>query len=107
MYQHEPNLQTHAFRPPLFAAVPRLDLVQQLNEVEARRQEYPETLALLRLLNALLGPLVRAARQQGAAGAGAAAGGAVGGLPDGGADVSSFTVFVQQVGWCEGTHVVG
>lgn len=77
------------------AAVPRLDLVQQLNEVEARRQEYPETLALLRLLNALLGPLVRAARQQGAAGA---AGGAVGGLPDGGADVSNFTVFVQQVG---------
>jgi nuclear pore complex protein Nup205 len=67
--------------------VPRLDLVQQLNEVEARREEYPETLALLRLLNGLVEPLL----PSGPAGGG-------GGLPDGGADVVTFTGFVQQVG---------
>lgn len=34
---------------------PRLDLVSQVSEVEARREEYPETLAFIRLLNALVG----------------------------------------------------
>ncbi|GFR52152.1 hypothetical protein Agub_g14667, partial [Astrephomene gubernaculifera] len=50
-------LQCTVVRPQgaVLPTVPRLDIVQQLNEVEARREEYPETLALIRLLNALLG----------------------------------------------------
>ncbi|PNW73920.1 hypothetical protein CHLRE_13g578100v5 [Chlamydomonas reinhardtii] len=79
--------------------VPRLDIVQQLNEIEARREEYPETLALMRLLNALLGPLAAPPARAGAAGGGGGGAGGVG-LPDGGADVSSFTLFIQQ-------HVLG
>lgn len=77
------------------AAVPRLDLVQQLNEIEARREEYPETLAFIGLLNALVAPLLPRAAGPGAAGQ---AGGGGGGLPEGGADLSTFTLFVQQVG---------
>lgn len=72
--------------------MPRLDIVQQLNEVEARREEYPETLALIRLLNSLLGPFLRQA--------GAGVVNSACGLPDGGADVTTFTLFIQQ-------HVLG
>eukprot|EP00967_Tisochrysis_lutea_P013299 scaffold14852_cov21-Tisochrysis_lutea.AAC.2 len=32
----------------------RLDLVTQLNEIEARNEEYPETIAFMRLLNSLI-----------------------------------------------------
>ncbi|KAG2438910.1 hypothetical protein HYH02_010705 [Chlamydomonas schloesseri] len=80
--------------------VPRLDIVQQLNEVEARREEYPETLALIRLLNALLGPLAAPPGGRGGAAGGGGGGGGGAGLPDGGADVTSFTLFIQQ-------HVLG
>ncbi|GLC49201.1 hypothetical protein PLESTB_000193200 [Pleodorina starrii] len=100
-------LQCTIVRPvnAVLPTVPRLDIVQQLNEVEARREEYPETLALIRLLNALLGPLLGLglAQRPGAsvvAGQGGQMGGGAGGLPDGGADVTNFTVFVQQ-------HVLG
>ncbi len=42
--------------PPMTPNAPcRLDLVTQLNEVEARSEEYPETLAFMRLLNELMG----------------------------------------------------
>ncbi|KAG2487371.1 hypothetical protein HYH03_013942 [Edaphochlamys debaryana] len=116
-------LQCTVVRPAaaVLATVPRLDIVQQLNEVEARREEYPETLALVTLLNDLLGPLLggggggvggsgaggRRPLLGGGGGAGVGAGGAVVpggsqgvGLPDGGADVAQFTTFVQQ-------HVLG
>ncbi|GIL51286.1 hypothetical protein Vafri_7316 [Volvox africanus] len=85
-------LQCTIVKPPsaVLPTVPRLDMVQQLNETESRREEYPETLALIRLLNALLGPLL--VQQPG--------GGGSAGLPDGGADVTTFTTFVQQ-------HVLG
>ncbi|EFJ49677.1 hypothetical protein VOLCADRAFT_117126, partial [Volvox carteri f. nagariensis] len=90
-------LQCTIVRPAsaVLPTVPRLDIVQQLNEIEARREEYPETLALIRLLNALLGPLLaQGSSQQPGGGIGC------GGLPDGGADVTNFTTFVQQ-------HVLG
>ncbi|KXZ49324.1 hypothetical protein GPECTOR_22g918 [Gonium pectorale] len=103
-------LQCTVVRPAsaMLPTVPRLDIVQQLNEVEARREEYPETLALIELMNALLGPLLGPARggvpggmaAAAAAGSGVAGGVAPGGLPDGGADLVSFTTFVQQ-------HVLG
>ena len=86
--------------------MPRLDIVQQLNEIEARREEYPETLALMRLLNALLGPLAAPPARAGAAGGGGGGAGGVG-LPDGGADVSSFTLFIQQVRVSVGVGVCG
>jgi hypothetical protein len=38
----------------LIRAVHRLDLVAQINEIEARKEEYPETLAFIRLLNSLV-----------------------------------------------------
>jgi len=59
-----------------FPAAPRFDLLAQLNEVEARLEDYPETLSFVRLVNALLeviGPL---------------------GLPAGGLGVAHFTGFV-------------
>lgn len=54
----------------------RLDLVHQLNELEARREEYPETIAFVSLINRLLAPL-----QQG--------------LPDGGLAFAHWTHFVM------------
>lgn len=59
------------------AAVPRYDLVYQLNEIEARAEEYDEVLAFVGLLNALW----------------KSAGGA---LADGGGPVAHFTRFVKE-----------
>ncbi len=56
--------------------LPRYDLTYQLNEVEARAEDYCEALAFVRLLNALL----------------AASGG---GLPDGGRPYAHFSAFVR------------
>ena len=46
--------------PPPPCPPPRLDLITQLNEIEARKEEYPETCAFVRLLNALVGQVGRA-----------------------------------------------
>ena len=56
--------------------LPRYDLTYQLNEVEARAEDYCEALAFVRLLNALL----------------AASGD---GLPDGGRPYAHFSAFVR------------
>lgn len=60
------------------AGLPRFDLLAQINEVEARQEEYSETLAFLGLVNALLesvGP---------------------GGLPAGGVAVGHYTQLLLQ-----------
>jgi nuclear pore complex protein Nup205 len=83
--------------------------VTQLNEIEARKEEYPETIAFIRLLNSLItsallkeGPVVT--RPVGAAAVGQAAvpGLGAGGVPaagaalDGGVELGLFTGFVVQ-----------
>ncbi len=79
----------------------RLDLVTQLNELEARREEYPETLAFINLLNSL-------ASSSATGGGGGAAGALVAVAADvqpavasigggsGGVGLSHFTGFVVQ-----------
>jgi hypothetical protein len=44
------QIHTHSF----WLLNRRLDLVTQLNEIEARNEDYPETIAFVRLLNSLI-----------------------------------------------------
>eukprot|EP00798_Chlamydomonas_sp_ICE-L_P006432 gene6432-3061_t len=90
---------------PMVPGVPRLDLITQINEVEARKEEYPETIAFIRLLNALLLPVVRHEGMAGGAagGSGGAANGgsgntlpAVARITDGGMDLMHLTAFIVQ-----------
>jgi nuclear pore complex protein Nup205 len=67
-----------SMRPNYSAGLPRFDLLAQINEVEARQEEYTESLAFLGLVNALL------------EGVGA------GGLPAGGTAVAHYTALVLQ-----------
>jgi hypothetical protein len=58
--------------------LPRFDLLAQINEVEARQEEYTESLAFLGLVNALLEGVGQ------------------GGLPAGGTAVGHYTALVLQ-----------
>lgn len=93
----------------------RLDLITQINEIEARQEEYPETIAFVTLLNALISPhltisglgdapLPAATAAAAAAAAATASPGAamipMPPLADGGADLEHFTAFVMH-------HVLG
>ena len=66
--------------------------------MEARKEDYPETIAFVRLLNALLAPIVRG----GANGRGSGGAAGMGGVSastraaDGGMDLMHFTAFVVQ-----------
>jgi hypothetical protein len=60
------------------AGLPRFDLLAQVNEVEARQEEYTESLAFLGLVNALLEGL------------------GANGLPAGGTAVAHYTALVLQ-----------
>jgi hypothetical protein len=64
--------------PFLPAGLPRFDLLAQINEVEARQEEYTESLAFLGLVNALLEGVGQ------------------GGLPAGGTAVGHYTALVLQ-----------
>ncbi|KAF6258705.1 hypothetical protein COO60DRAFT_1638930 [Scenedesmus sp. NREL 46B-D3] len=61
-----------------YAGLPRFDLLAQINEVEARQEEYTESLAFLGLVNALLEGVGQA------------------GLPAGGTAVGHYTALVLQ-----------
>lgn len=61
-----------------YAGLPRFDLLAQVNEVEARQEEYTESLAFLSLVNALLEGL------------------GPNGLPAGGTAVAHYTALVLQ-----------
>ncbi len=61
----------------------------QLNEIEARKEEYPETLAFIHLLNSLVSAALLRDAGPAAGGAGRAAG-------DGGVALSHFSGFVVQ-----------
>lgn len=93
----------------------RLDLITQINEIEARQEEYPETIAFVTLLNALISPHLAisglsdaplpAATAAAAAAAAATASPGTAMIPmpplaDGGADLEHFTAFVMH-------HVLG
>lgn len=85
-----PEHGTHA-RTPIRRPCP------QINEIEARKEEYPETLAFIRLLNALVA--AASGSTTGTTAPGAAAGGglaAAGGLSvsEGGQELLHFTSFV-------------
>ena len=76
----------------------RLDLITQINEIEARKEEYPETIAFIRLLNSLVAS-AGGRSSSGGGGGGAALGGtgaagAEGGGGGGGQELSHFTAFV-------------
>jgi hypothetical protein len=74
----DPTLRTRGVRLFLPAGLPRFDLLAQINEVEARQEEYTESLAFLGLVNALLEGVGQ------------------GGLPAGGTAVGHYTALVLQ-----------
>lgn len=73
-----PSASTTALLPTAAAGLPRFDLLAQVNEVEARQEEYTESLAFLSLVNALLEGL------------------GPNGLPAGGTAVAHYTALVLQ-----------
>ncbi|GAX76338.1 hypothetical protein CEUSTIGMA_g3784.t1 [Chlamydomonas eustigma] len=85
---------------PIMPGVPRLDLITQINEVEARKEEYPETISFIKLLNSLVAAAAASSSATevsdiGLSNVGPAASGiSLGGV--GGQDLAHFTAFVVQ-----------